>query len=98
MNVSKWLEKRDVLMKELADFQRHTTTQLQGWKKKGSDNGLVIALEAVLAEAESLSSLLNSIADGAEERGQISELRNRFRELKMTAKRLEGQWNERAIV
>lgn len=93
MSKSQWLEKPDVFMKELADFRQRNVTRLQEWKneKRCCDNGLVAALEAVLAKIEILSNLLAS-PDGAEESVPISELRARFRELKTTAKVLVSQW------
>lgn len=88
MNIHELLR---VFTESLANFRRDIGTQLREWKKNGCDNGLVIELEAVLAEADSLSRLLDSIVDGTGEDVQISELREKLVRLKEKAKVLEGQ-------
>lgn len=84
------------LLAELAEFRRSTGAIVAEWeKKKGSKNDgneLVIELSAVLAEADNLSRLINSIVDGTEEDVPIEELKGRFMRVLAKVGNLKGRW------
>lgn len=91
-----WIENLEVFTALLLGFRQRQGERVRKWENKGDDDGLVIELAAVLAEADSLSRLVDSIADGTEEKVPMSGLRERFIRLLMKADVLRDRWKSRS--
>lgn len=90
----------------LARFRRATSSTINKWdaglKKKLAKDGnenelailseLVIELNAVLLEVDSLSRQISSIIDGTGEAVPMEELHERYRSVVSKANKLEGRW------
>lgn len=89
------IERIEGITAELAEFRRKTGVRVAEWTKKSDKNEggeLIIELSAVLAEADGLSRLIDSIVDGTDEKVPIDELRERFVGLKNKVEILVGRW------
>lgn len=96
MNNFSGAEEITAVLADLAEFRRNTGARVTEWEKKkggkGEGNALVIELAAILAEADSLSRLIDSILDGTEEKVPVEDLRERVAGLKLRRRNLIGRW------
>lgn len=86
------LDDIDGLSEALAELRCKTGALVQKWSAKGDSNELVIELASAMAEADSLSRLIDSIVDGTEEMVPMEDLRERFVKLKIKIGILIGRY------